>query len=156
MAMRNLLYLTISALLLLASCQESGPKLPPSPEPILTADRAFSKASLENGWVDAFLEFAEDSAVLLRPNAPPIEGKLFLIAYLSQYGDTVSQLSWEPKAGLMAVSGELGYTYGIWTMTQGDTLERKGTYVTVWRKNSEGQWKWVLDTGNDGLTDLTF
>jgi hypothetical protein len=28
---------------------------------------------------------------------------------------------------------------------------RKGTYVSIWKKDENGNWKWVLDTGNPGL-----
>lgn len=152
--MKKHLLLLLALVTMLSSCSTKQNHNLPDPEPILEADREFSKASVENGWVQAFLEFAEDSAVLLRPNAPPIEGKVFLLAYLAQYGDSTSQLSWEPKKGLMAASADLGYTYGIWTLRQGDTLTRQGTYVTIWRRNAAGQWKWMLDTGNSGLSDI--
>jgi ketosteroid isomerase-like protein len=29
----------------------------------------------------------------------------------------------------------------------------KGTYVTIWRKQKDGKWKFVLDTGNQGVGD---
>jgi ketosteroid isomerase-like protein len=27
----------------------------------------------------------------------------------------------------------------------------QGTYTTFWKKDKKGKWKFVLDTGNDGL-----
>jgi ketosteroid isomerase-like protein len=51
---------------------------------------------------------------------------------------------------LIAQSGELGYTYGFWTfIAQKDTS--RGTYLTIWKKNAMGQWKYIADTGNSGL-----
>ena len=28
---------------------------------------------------------------------------------------------------------------------------QRGTYVTIWKKDADGTWKWVLDSGNEGL-----
>jgi ketosteroid isomerase-like protein len=47
-------------------------------------------------------------------------------------------------------SGDLGYTYGTYLMKDGAS-EVRGTYVTVWRKRPDGRWKYVLDSGNQGL-----
>jgi len=29
----------------------------------------------------------------------------------------------------------------------------KGTYITIWQKQANGNWKFVLDTGTQGLPD---
>lgn len=31
--------------------------------------------------------------------------------------------------------------------------ENKGTYVSVWKKDNKGEWKFVLDSGNEGLDE---
>jgi ketosteroid isomerase-like protein len=31
-----------------------------------------------------------------------------------------------------------------------DTVLR-GTYVSVWKKQKDGKWKFMLDTGNEGI-----
>ena len=54
-------------------------------------------------------------------------------------------------------SGDIGYTYGIHTNTEKATGKiTKGTYITIWQKQSDGKWKFVLDTGTQGLTRITF
>ena len=42
-----------------------------------------------------------------------------------------------------ARSGDLGFTYGRYTLT-GDPAER-GHYVRIWTRNRSGQWKLALD-----------
>jgi hypothetical protein len=44
----------------------------------------------------------------------------------------------------------MGYTYGIYTLIVNDSAY-KGTYVTIWQKQADGTWKFVLDTGNEGV-----
>jgi len=146
-------YWILLLVLIVSSCQQKQTSIP-SADPLLEVDKRFSEVSAEKGWVEAFLEFGDTNLVLLRPKSPPIEGRMFLMAYLLEYGDTTTQLTWEPQRGFMAASGELGYTYGIWTAMDDSSKVKKGTYVTIWRKNQNGEWKYVLDTGNSGLSDL--
>lgn len=115
---------------------------------LLEADISFSAMSKQKGLNVAFIAFAHDSAVLLKPNRPPIVGIKNIKALYSQ-PDTAFQLTWKPSFAHVAKSGELGYTYGIYTLTLKNKQE-KGTYVTIWKKTTDG-WRYVLDSGNEGL-----
>lgn len=118
---------------------------------MMEADRAFSKMSVEKGMKNAFLEYIDSNGVLLRPNQLPIEGA-DAIDYLIQQDDSTYTLKWEPRNGTVAQSGDLGYTYGIYALQPKlkDTIIY-GTYVSIWKKQANGQWKYVLDTGNTGI-----
>ncbi len=118
---------------------------------MMDADRAFSKMSEEKGMKNAFLEYIDSNGVLLRPNHLPIVGA-DAIDYLIQQNDSTYTLKWEPRNGTVAHSGELGYTYGIYALkpTDKDTIIY-GTYVSIWKKDSKGNWKYVLDSGNEGV-----
>jgi ketosteroid isomerase-like protein len=118
---------------------------------IMEADRAFSDLSSREGMNKAFLHFAAEDAVLLRENSMPQVGKEALKENLYENDDSVFTLTWEPLFARAASSGDMGYSYGIYTMKphQLDTL-LQGTYVSIWIKK-EGEWRWVLDTGNQGI-----
>lgn len=132
----------------LFSCAEK--KAVSDPQVLLDADRAFSDYSVQHGLQAAFIEFADDSVVLLKDNQMPIIGKQNLIKSYEGKSDSSLKLTWKPAKAIIAESGELGYTYGFWTfVAQGDTS--LGTYLTVWRKDPNGQWKYIGDTGNSGL-----
>ncbi len=120
---------------------------------MLEADRSFSRLSEEKGMKAAFIEYIDSNGVLLRPNEVPVIGA-DAIDYLIQLNDSNYVLTWHPKTGIVAQSGELGYTYGIYTLrpSEKDTL-LYGTYVTIWKKQSDGRWKFVLDSGNEGIGD---
>ncbi len=120
---------------------------------MMEADRAFSRMCEEKGMKNAFLEYIDSNGVLLRPDHTPIAGA-DAIDYLIQQNDSAYTLKWEPKYGAVAQSGELGYTYGIYALTpsQKDTTIF-GTYVSIWKKDSKGIWKYVLDSGNEGIGD---
>ncbi len=118
---------------------------------ITAADKAFSDLSKKEGMRKAFIEYMENDGVLLRPNHPPIVGA-DAIDFLSQSVDTAYTLTWIPSAADVSQSGELGYSYGTYTLQMSDTA-LYGTYVSIWKKQDDGKWKFVLDSGNPGLNN---
>ena len=121
---------------------------------LMEVDRDFARLSLEIGAHESFLVYIDDSCVLLRPNRQPVIGRKMIEEMYSK-PDTSFTLKWEPMFAEIAESGDLGYTYGIYTVEmdspEGNSVTRDGTYVTIWRKDANGNWKFVLDTGNQGL-----
>ncbi len=115
---------------------------------ILNTDKEFSKASSKMGMKKAFIEYMDDNGILLRPNHPPIIGAN-AIEYLTQQNDSTYTLTWEPSSAQVSAAGDLGYSYGIYNLQLQDTT-LKGTYVSIW-KQKNGKWKFVLDTGNEGI-----
>ena len=143
-------FLKLLVLFALFSCSEKKPAA--DPQVLIDADIAFSDYSVKYGIQKAFIEFADDSVVLLKPKRMPIVGKLNLIKSYEGKSDSGVVLTWTPTKAIIAKSGELGYTYGFWTFVA-KTDTSHGTYMTVWRKDKNGHWKYIADTGNEGLSD---
>lgn len=116
---------------------------------ILQADKEFSKMSSRVGMKKAFIEFIDDDGILLRPDHPPIIGAN-AIEYLTEINDSSFTLTWQPASAAVSSSGDLGYSYGIYNLQLQDTT-LQGTYVSIWRKQKDKKWKFVLDTGNEGI-----
>lgn len=144
-------FVILLAFVALLSCSTKPPLA--EPDELIEADIAFSKMSAEEGMKEAFLHYADEEVVLLRKNSLPIEGKSSLNNFLQDLDDSNFVLIWEPLNGMISSSGDLGFTYGIYQMFQNqeDTISEKGTYVSIWKKNPEGEWRYVLDTGQEGL-----
>jgi len=115
---------------------------------IQQTDIDFSNFSKEHGLRKAFLQYIDDDGILMRDNAMPIVGAN-AIDYIASRNDSSILLTWEPRGGDVAASGDLGYTYGVYEMKDSVNVQ-KGTYVTIWKKQSDGKWKFVLDSGNQG------
>jgi len=120
-------------------------------EKLIAIDRAFSVLSKEKGMNYAFLAYVAEDGVMLSPNRLPVVGKN-KIKTLFSGDDSDTDFTWEPLHADVAKSGELGYTYGTYNIISGGITER-GTYVSVWKKDPAGNWKFVLDSGNEGLGD---
>jgi ketosteroid isomerase-like protein len=151
----NKILLLALGIVLLSSCNFFKKKkvvtISEEKQKMMDADRAFSKMSREKGMKTAFLEYIDSNGVLLKPNYLPIVGA-DAIDYLIQINDTLFTMEWEPKYGAVAQSGELGYTYGLYALkpsARDTTLY--GTYVSIWKKQADGTWKFVLDSGNEGV-----
>ena len=143
---------------MVAACKISNKKEPKADAfakmEMMNTDREFSNMSKEKGMKSAFIEYIDSNGVLLRPNRLPIAGA-DAIDFLIQQNDTDYTLTWEPRNGAIAMSGELGYTYGIYALRPSikDTVIY-GTYVSIWKKEKDGTWKFVLDSGNEGIGDV--
>lgn len=145
-------FVFIAILILIISCIKSVNK--PETGQLLKADRDFSALSVREGMHKAFLAFVADSGVLLRDKAWPVVGRNALADLLSRSSDTSFVLTWEPAYEKIAASGELGYTYGFSTLRVKATGEEfRGCYLTVWEKQADGSWKFVLDVGTDDLPE---
>lgn len=115
---------------------------------IMNADMAFSDMSRQVGMKKAFLQYIDNEGTLLRPGRLPIVGA-DAIDYLSMLSDTAYTLSWKPAHAEIAKSGDLGYTYGTYLLILEDTT-LTGTYVNIWKKENDGEWKFVLNSNNPG------
>jgi ketosteroid isomerase-like protein len=117
---------------------------------LLRTDREFSERSASKGLTDAFLAYMAEGATMLPPNTGPVVGREAVKELLGDGGGVL--LTWTPIKADVAASGDLGYTWGTseWRVPgpNGPTLARTGKYVSVWKKQSDGAWKWVVDCGN--------
>lgn len=113
------------------------------------ADIRFSALSQKAGMRKAFLAYLHSDGILLRADHPPIIG-VDARKFLQNINDSSFHLTWQPRGADIASSLDFGFTYGIYTMkTKDKTMQ--GTYVSIWKKEKDGNWKFVLDTGNPGL-----
>lgn len=111
-------------------------------------DVDFSNRSKEVGMKKALLEYMEADGILLRPNSMPVAGA-DAVELITSLNDTSFILTWRPLGADVSASADMGYTYGVYNMTVADSI-RQGTYVTIWKKQADGRWKFVLDSGNEG------
>ncbi|HUF08281.1 MAG TPA: nuclear transport factor 2 family protein [Rhodothermales bacterium] len=126
---------------------------PPDAAPLLETDRAFAQLSADSGAVAAFSMYLADSAVQMPSGTGPITGRESIVEAMSSGPEL--QLLWEPKHAEIAISGELGWTWGIYEARfmsgEGEEVSSAGKYLNVWRKQDDGAWKVIVDMGNSGV-----
>lgn len=147
-----MLFVLIINLILNFSCSNNSKN--PLSGVLLKTDNEFSAMSVEKGMHEAFLHYIAEDGILLQDNSYPVKGKETLLSIFSSRPDTAFILSWEPLFEKVSEGGDLGYTYGLYVRTDKKTSEiSRGTYTTIWQKQKDGSWKFVLDTGTQGLPE---
>jgi ketosteroid isomerase-like protein len=113
----------------------------PAPE-LEAADLAFAGATAKqgvDGWVAAF-----DPAGGMMRKAGRVEHGQIVEAMTATL--TSGRLAWAPIAS--GVAGDLGFTVGKATFTGARPEDAwRSTYVTIWRRQPDGGWKVLFDTG---------
>ena len=118
---------------------------------LLALDREFAQKVEQHGF-KVLEDFYDEDAVYMPSFASTIEGReKILDAYRPYYDSTAIRLSWVPSRAEVARSRDMGWTIGTYTVThtddKGTTTIRHGRYVTIWKKQRDGSWKAVLDSG---------
>lgn len=117
---------------------------------IMETEKAFAQMAKEKTIAEAFIHFAADDAVLMRNNSL-INRKKEIIQHFTQDQSSADKinLEWTPDFVDVAASGDLGYTYGKYIYTKTDTIGKtsrmEGIFHTVWKRQPDGQWRFVWD-----------
>lgn len=143
---------SLAASLLSFHCASASP----SPDPqaaraaILRADEDFSRLAQEKGIAEAFAAYAAEDATILPTGENPVEGREAIRAHFASAKGLM--LTWKPFFSQVASGGDLGYTLGTYearsTGEDGKPVTRYGKYCTIWKKQADGSWKYVVDLGN--------
>ena len=112
----------------------------------------FMKAATERGSQGYMSYYADDAAEL--PNGAEIlQGKDDIAKTMGFLDQKDNHLTWTPVYADMAASGDLGYTYGTYEFRSKDKDGKPtvsyGKYASIWKKQRDGNWKVVLDMGNE-------
>lgn len=114
------------------------------------ADSSFSDLSYRMGMGFAFANTAASDGVTF--GSPELRfGPKAIREALDLEADQTS-LTWRPVYVHVAGSRDIGYTIGEYVSTgrgpSGAAVQRFGKYLTVWRREKNGAWRFVADGGN--------
>ncbi|MCW3834956.1 hypothetical protein ACFQ1E_02155 [Sphingomonas canadensis] len=122
-----------AALMMLLAAHAAGP------ETAVDAERAFYRAAQTDGQWTAFRRFATDDAVMFTPQ--PVRAQEVL-----PKKDPPIAVQWWPAHSYVSCDGTVAVNTGPWVRPNGS-----GYFSTVWERQADGHWKWVMDHG-DGLS----
>lgn len=145
--MRLLIPMSLAAALLGSGFQASTGALPPALDSLVEAERAFARAAVQNGIRDSFLEYFADDALALTPEPQPAKDRL-RTRPARPFSEL--ELTWEPRTGDVAAAGDLGWLTGPSTFidhTASPPRVQHGNYLSIWRRQPDGQWRVFLDVG---------
>lgn len=127
----------------------ADPTVKPGKILLFDLEARFAKDVAERGGA-AFADWFAEDGVALGNGVAPLVGRV-AIAKSANWSPKVYQLTWTPTDATMGPSGDFGYTWGHFEGhskdVNGNTVTTSGRYITIWRKQPDGNWKVVLDAG---------
>lgn len=142
---RSAALFAVGALLLSASLADAQPRRPlrgllsANPSAVVKAELAFARLAQEKGQWTAFRETADKDAVMFVPEAVNAQ------AWLRKRADPPRAVAWQPYRIFVSCDGSYAASSGPWAQPDG----RSGTFTTIWRRQRDGSFKWLLDFGSD-------
>jgi uncharacterized protein (TIGR02246 family) len=120
---------------------------------ILQLDREWSEAAQRRD-VERVLSYWANDAVVLPPGSPPVVGKPAIREFVvKSFQAPDFSISWKTTEVTVSGSGDLAYATGTNRVTfrspDGKQMTVEGKAVTVWRRETSGSWKCVVDIWND-------
>lgn len=113
---------------------------------IMQADRDFAAMATAQDPGAAFGAFAAPDGALLSGEYGPA-------AIREAFAGGGATMEWGPAAGGMADAGDLGYTVGTAVIRGAEGRVGYTKYLTIWRRQPDGTWRWVVDGGNPRPAD---
>ena len=110
-------------------------------EELLEAEYAFRTASVGEGLMAAFRSYLIPDARYYRMGLRPIQGIDSICQTLTM---AVGTCSWEVEHAEVSKNADLGCTFGLTTLAEGDQTARF-SFVRIWHRNPEGIWKVTVD-----------
>ena len=117
----------------------SSPVALADPQAVAEAERAFARAAREDGTWTAFRRFATGDAVWPNPGLVSVQGDL------ADQTDPAEAIVWGPDNVWSSCDGSFAVSTGSAIHPDG----RKTRFVTVWQRQEDGAYKWVIDQGFD-------
>jgi uncharacterized protein (TIGR02246 family) len=118
---------------------------------IMKADADFNQAVADRN-LSRFLSFIAEGATFNGGTPDEIRGRDAIAKDWAPFFETAGpRLMWKPTKAEVLGAGDLGYSVGTseFRSTAGSQATvRRGNYLTVWRKQVDGAWRVVYDTGS--------
>ena len=132
--------LCLVLLLAAAAFAASDPTLT---EEVRRTETAFAKSMADRDHA-AFVSFLAGEAIFVGPNRVLRGSKEVAEGWKRFYEGPKAPFSWQPEQVQVLDSGTLALSSG--PVFNGDG-KRVGTFNSVWRRESDGNWKIVIDNG---------
>src|SRR5262245_43561042 len=120
---------------------------------LLERDAEWARLAAEGRDLEAILSYWTDDAVIFAPGLPPVVGKDALREYVTGSLDIPGfKITWASTEVQVSQDGSLAYMVGRNAVTMngpdGAPFTLEGRAVTIWRRDSDGEWRCCLDIWN--------
>ncbi len=111
---------------------------------LLAVDAAFFRKAQADGVQAAFREYAAEDAIMFNGDAP-VQGTDAVAGLFADW-PAGARLEWTPQLARVSERGDMGWTWGRSVFVGADGSRRPGRYVTTWKRDGEGRWRFAFDS----------
>ena len=121
---------------------------------LLDRDAEWAALSSSGQDVDRILSFWTDDARVLAPGLPAFSGRAALRSYVEgALAIPGFHITWTTSEATLSPDGQLAYLLSTNAITmlgpEGQPVTTRGRGVTVWRRESDGNWRCAVDIWNE-------
>lgn len=136
------------------SCSQSHFDPAVEGEKLLRRDAEWADLATAGKDVDRVVSYWSDEAVLIFPGQPVLQGKAAIRAYVAGCFQTPGfKIHWVSEKPTFSPDGKLAYMRGSDEATvpaaNGGTMTLHSRGISIWRLDSDGQWRCVLDISSE-------
>jgi hypothetical protein len=110
-----------------------------APATAVDAERAFAAMAQTEGQWTAFRAFASPAGIMFVPETVNAQ------EWLRDRKDPPVPIMWWPGRSWVSCDGSMAVNTGSWIRDGGKSV---GYFTTVWAREQDGSWKWLLDHGD--------
>lgn len=146
--MKKLLVLALG--LLATTFASAAPTKEQLKQEVAAMEDQFCAMAKDKGLLAAFQHFAAPDVAFIDTDPRQFRGPAAVIERMGTDKPGVS-LTWSAYFTDVAADGTLGYNYGRYELrapgADGKEVTRHGWFLTIWKRQPDGTWRYVMDTG---------
>jgi len=145
--------------LLLASCtneqkmEQTKEQTQQEEASLMEASRKWSKSFA----TEAYFNFIGEDGIMMPPDQPLLKGHEKIRSVLGQFQSLPGfNVRWVPQEAFVSKSEDLGYVIDKMLVSfdgeNGETVNQFQKVVSIWKKDTQGEWKMAVDIWNSDPT----
>ena len=148
-------YLSLAAFAFtLGSCSQREFDPTTEGEKLLRRDAEWADLATTGKDIEKVVSYWSDDALLIFPEQPVLQGKAAIRAYVTASFNTPGfKIHWVSQKPVFSPDGKFAYMCGTDELTvpgpNGTTMTLHLRGISLWRFESDGQWRCVVDISNE-------
>jgi ketosteroid isomerase-like protein len=147
----------LAGMFVVAACSPPPPAFDAAAESakLLKLDAEWADVAAAGKDVEKAASYWSDDAMLMFQGQPIIQGRAAIRKFVSDSFNTPGfKIHWKSEKPVFSPDGRMAWMYGVSETTfpggpNGALVTAPGRSLTVWRREADGQWRCVVDVGND-------
>jgi ketosteroid isomerase-like protein len=148
------MYLVLLGALLIGGCSKPTFDAAAEGRKLLQRDVEWAQAASDGKDVDKIVSYWSDDARVIEPGQPVFQGKAAIRAYVVESLKIPGfKIRWVSETPVFSADGTMAYMLGATEITapsyNGALTTVHSRSITIWRRDSDGDWHCVVDIAND-------